>query len=355
MNVPRYPGSSFPGANFDGGDSIPASPEEALRFAESREHALLNVITDFVFFVRKNGVVLRLQVPNQGGAAMREENVVGKRIMELLPAQIGQQAQHYIEKTFRTGTPQVFFAQHRVAGHLHDFEARIAACGPDEAVALVRDVTERKLLQKEILEISNREQMRIGQDLHDGLGQHLTGVTFLLKALERKLAVRGVPEATEAAQISELVIQALSQTRNLARGLFPVDLESGGLLAGLRELASTVEELFKISCHVDCDGGIGINNRSVALHLFRLVQEAINNSVKHGKAKQVVIRFRATGDTLSLSVRDDGAGFARQGLNSKGLGLRIMNYRAQKVGAVLEIVSAEGGGTEVTCVMPKPA
>src|SRR5207237_4690804 len=173
----------------------------------------------------------------------------------------------------------------------------------------VRDVTAQKLTEQEILEISNREQVRIGQDLHDGLGQHLTGVTFLSKALEKKLAARSLPEAEEAAEIGRLVLQALSQTRNLARGIFPVELESNELAPAFRDLASNVEKLFNISCIVETDENAVIADRGVANHLFRLTQEAINNSAKHGKARRVIIGLKAVGEKTVLSIQDNGVGF----------------------------------------------
>ena len=116
-------------------------------------------------------------------------------------------------------------------------------------------------------------------------------------------------------------------------------------------MAATVSKLFSISCELECDEDLAITDRSVATHLFRLAQEAINNSVKHGKAKRVSIGFKAVENSLVLSIRDDGSGFVPQAAPTKGLGLRIMNYRAQKIGAAFDIRLAEGGGTIVTCTL----
>jgi len=195
--------------------------------------------------------------------------------------------------------------------------------------------------------------VRIGQDLHDGLGQHLTGVTFLSRALERKLAARELPESEDAAEIGRLVLQALSQTRNLARGIFPVELESRDLAPALRDLASTVEKLFKISCTVESAEGLVIVDRDVVNQLFRLAQEAVNNSVKHGKARRVQISLQSLGDKTVLTIRDDGVGFRREATAPKGLGLRIMGYRAQRIGARFDIQRGERGGTIVTCAVPE--
>jgi signal transduction histidine kinase len=217
------------------------------------------------------------------------------------------------------------------------------------------DVTDRKLLEREILEISNREQMRIGQDLHDGLGQHLTGITFLARALENKLAARALPEASEAAEICQLVLQALTQTRNLARGLFPVELESAGLVAGLNDLAATVSKLFNITCRVELADPVEVTERNLAHHVFRIAQEAINNAVRHGKAQEIVIRLTQMDDVTLLSIVDNGTGFDPDVNPQHGLGLRIMNYRAQKIGAQLTITSAHPKGTLVTCTFPNQA
>jgi len=328
----------------------PESPQGSLQKIEIKIRALLSSVADLVFFIKKDGVITEVHLPK--GAPLAVDNFLGKRVMELLPIQIGQQAMHYLEKALRTGQTQVFGSPYVIGDQMRDFEARITPSGPAEAVAVVREVTARKLSEKEILEISNREQVRIGQDLHDGLGQHLTGVTFLTRALENKLAARSLPEAAEAAEIGRLVLQALSQTRNLARGLFPVELESNDLAPALRELAATVEKLFNISCTIEGDSDVAISNRTVVNHLFRLAQEAINNSVKHGKAKRVVIGLHTVADKAVLTIRDNGVGLTTGPAQSKGLGLRIMNYRAQRIGAVFEIRPAQGAGTVVTCSFP---
>src|ERR1043166_1393718 len=320
---------------------------------ELRHKALLSSLSDLVFVLRKDGVVLDCHFPKDAAPALSVEMLMGKRLMELLPIQIAQQTMHYLEKAVRTGQTQAFLCPFPVANKTRDFEARISRSAPGEAVAVVRDVTARKLAEQEILEITNREQVRIGQDLHDGLGQHLTGVTFLSRALERKLAARELPESEDAAEIGRLVLQALSQTRNLARGIFPVELESRDLAPALRDLASTVEKLFKISCTVESAEGLVIVDRDVVNQLFRLAQEAVNNSVKHGKARRVQISLQILGDKTVLTIRDDGVGFRREATAPKGLGLRIMGYRAQRVGARFDIQRGERGGTIVTCALPE--
>jgi signal transduction histidine kinase len=322
---------------------------EALQRSEEFNHALLCTVSDLIFELRKDGLILGFHAPKDNEFALTAEVVVGRRVMELLTTSIGQLAMHYLEKAFRTGLAQKFCCQYLLPGKLRYFETRIALRGTGTAVAVVRDVTDRETLEKEVVESSSRLQMRIGQDIHDGLGQHLTGITFLSRALEKKLASKNLVEAADAAEISKLVIEALSQTRSLARGLFPVEVESTRLGQSFRELAATAEQLFHISCSVECDSNLVVNNRNASTHLFRLAQEAINNAVKHGKAHRVSILLGSAGDRAVLRISDDGVGFPPEGARRTGLGLRIMMYRAQKVGGTLEIQPGQHGGTVVSC------
>lgn len=326
-----------------------AHVREALQRSEEFNHALLSTLSDLIFELRKDGLILGLHAARDNEFALTPEVVVGHRVMDLLTTHIGQLVMHYLEKAFRTGEPQMFCCQYLLPGKLRYFETRIALRGSGTALAVVRDVTDREVLDKEVVESSHRVQTRIGQDIHDGLGQHLTGITFLSRALEKKLAANGLPEAADAAEISKLVIEALAQTRNLARGLFPVEVESTRLCQSFRELAQTAEQLFHISCTVECDSNLLVSNPNASTHLFRLAQEAINNAVKHGKAHRVSILLGTAGDRAVLRIIDDGVGFPAEGARRNGLGLRIMTYRAQKVGGVLEIHPGQHGGTVVSC------
>jgi len=317
---------------------------------EMRNRAFLTTLSDPAFFLRKDGVVIEAYLPPHSEFTLSPRALVGRSIRDLLPAQIGQQAMHYIEKACRTKEPQTFTSQYVFPNRTREFQARVTLCGPNELLAVVRDVSEQRLLERDVLEITNREQVRIGQDLHDGLGQHLTGITFLTRALEHRLRAVSLPEAEEAAEIGRLVLQALSQTRNLARGLFPVELEASGLSAALRELGTTVQGMFPVACKVTCDEQLEITDRGVQTHLFRLAQEAVNNSVKHGKAKHVEISLQKEGDKCVLSVSDDGVGFPEHTeVKLKGLGVRIMNFRAQKIGGELLVESRIPTGTIVKC------
>jgi PAS domain S-box-containing protein len=224
--------------------------------------------------------------------------------------------------------------------------------GPEYIIATGIDITERKRLEKSILEVSSREQRRIGQDLHDGLGQHLTGVAFLAKAQEQNLAAKGLPEAADAAKIVKLVNQAIYKTSELARGLNPVLSEPNGLLMALQQLADEMEDVFHVQCQFETFGHVPIPDENLATHLFRIGQEAANNAVKHGKPQTIHIVLSARGRMGSLEISDDGRGLPVNVKNLGGMGLQIMNYRANMIGGTLYVRRLSSGGTRVTCNFP---
>ena len=214
------------------------------------------------------------------------------------------------------------------------------------------DITERKGLEEAILEISAREQRRIAQDLHDGLGQHLTGIAFMSKVLEEKLSDKSLPEAVEAAQIVKMVNQAIDNTRQLARGLHPVAAEPLGLMSALKKWASEVEGLFHIGCSFQYEKPLPILDVNLATHLYRIAQEAVNNAIRHGKSRNIVIGLSGKNGTGTLTIQDDGDGFPEKQADQSGVGLSIMNYRADMVGGSLKVQPNEGCGVTVTCMFP---
>lgn len=210
---------------------------------------------------------------------------------------------------------------------------------------------ERQRLEREILHISDRERARIGQDLHDGLGQHLAGIEMLSEVLARKLAARRRPEAATATEIARLVREAIGQTRQLARGLSPVHLEAEGLMTALAELATHTEKRCGLRCVFECEAPVLLPNHAAATHLFRIAQEAVTNALKHARSKRLVLALRQTPAETTLCIRDFGVGLPEPPPTA-GLGLRLMQYRAGLIGARLQVRSEPDGGTSVTCVLP---
>jgi len=224
------------------------------------------------------------------------------------------------------------------------------------ASKLARDITARKQLERELLEISDREQRRIGHDLHDGLCQHLAGIEMMAQVLGKRLEAKNKDAATRAENISRLVRDAIVQTRALSRGLSPVMLEVEGLASALHEHALNMERIFGVHCTFDYDSPVPVPVPAMATHLFRLAQEAVSNAIKHGKATAISIHLKADPGWIYLGISDNGSGFdltAPAGAN--GMGLRIMKYRAGMIGGTLTIESNPQGGMIVMCTAPNPA
>ncbi len=219
--------------------------------------------------------------------------------------------------------------------------------------ALEAQIAEKRELEENILEISDREQARIGQDLHDGLCQQLVSAAFSANMLKEIVAEDFAPAVRDTNRIADMIDDAITQARNLARGLYPVRLETEGLEMALRELAPTVGRRFELACVVDCPSPVPVGKPSVAIHLYRIAQEAAINAAKHAKAKRITISLRSDGDRISLGVEDDGVGFGKEASNPAGMGLSIMEYRARMIGADFRIGAGKNGGIRVGCEIPE--
>ena len=218
-----------------------------------------------------------------------------------------------------------------------------------------RDVTERRRLEKEILNAGERERQIVGQELHDDLCQQLSGIACLARVLQQRLTAHSADEAADAAHILELVGRANSCARNLSRGLQPVTLAADGLVSALQDLCSHAEAVFKVPCQLCPDAGpLSFGDPAVPTHLYRIAQEAISNSVKHARANTISVDLVAAGDRLILSVEDDGVGIPATP-SRDGLGLHTMRHRASMIGASLSIERGTDGGTTVTCSVRRPA
>lgn len=235
------------------------------------------------------------------------------------------------------------------AGHSIAWSSMFLPNGP-YLVATGVDITERNRLEKTILEISAREQQRIGQDLHDDLGQRLTGIALLCKAQEQKLIEKSLPEAAGAEKILGMVNEAISTTRELARRLAP--WASQALVPALEQWAIEVEDRFRVSCRLHCSEAVRVLDESLSRHVYHIAQEAVHNAIKHGGAKHIEIGLTGSNGSCVLTIRDDGSGLPQVPENHSGLGLRIMRYRAKMIRGSLKVQTAANGGAVVTCRFP---
>lgn len=232
---------------------------------------------------------------------------------------------------------------------IHDeLEARVR----QRTEALAEEMRERARLEKEILEISEREQRRIGHDLHDSLCQHWAATAMAGQVLCQKLAEKSLPETDDAKEIVRLAEDGVTLTRNLAHGISPAEMESEGLVTALRQLAGNISKMFNVACAFDCDTPPEISDAAVATHLYRIAQEAVNNAIRHGKPRQIIISLSQRKEFAELTIEDDGNGLPDDWQKHRGLGTRIMAHRAAMIGGIFSIEPNPTGGTFAKCSVP---
>jgi PAS domain S-box-containing protein len=216
-------------------------------------------------------------------------------------------------------------------------------------------LTERRRLEHELLEITDKERRRIGLDLHDDLGQKLTGIALMAKGLQTKLTRDGSESAAEAARIHSLIQETMNQTRELSHDLVTLDLHEKDLASAMERMVAHTKRSFNIGCRFRCEtAAVPVLDANAVSQLYKIAQEAVTNAIKHAKARNVEIRLSNDEHQLRLAIRNDGSLFPSVVKASGGLGLRIMNYRAHLIGAALEVSPGEREGAVVTCFLPVP-
>jgi signal transduction histidine kinase len=218
----------------------------------------------------------------------------------------------------------------------------------ERTAVLSSELAERKRLENEILVISEREQRRIGSDIHDSLCQHLTGTALAEQFLAEKLSARGAPELEDADRVTGLIEEAISMARGLATGLSPIDTDGEGLLSALTDLAAHFSIQFKVACVFSYDEPVHILDPAVATHIYRIAQEAAHNAIRHGKARNISISLLRAGGLVALTVQDDGSGLSPALPPTQGMGLRNMKYRASMIGGNLTLEPGAKGAI-LTC------
>jgi two-component system CheB/CheR fusion protein len=283
--------------------------------------------------------------------------LIGATVKRLMPPEQNLAHDGYMKNYLQTGVPKIIgrgrqltamrkdgsrFPIYLSIGDINTRHARLFA-------AVIVDISEQQQLQREILEIPVSEQRRIGQELHDGLGQQLTGLGLLATSLLNKASK---PEHELAAKLAGGLQEAISQVRALSRGLMPVDVDAEGLMNSIEHLVEEIRSHSDMSISLAINSRVHISDNSSALHLYRIVQEALNNAIKHARASQIQVSVGIEGTRGCLIIRDDGAGFRQSSESLSGLGLRIMQQRCGLIDAEITIESSPGEGTEIKCHFP---
>jgi PAS domain S-box-containing protein len=339
---------------------------QALRDGEARMRAIFDTAVDAILTIDHRGIVDSINPAGCRLFGYAPDEVLGRNVKILMPQPYRDEHDAYMAAYLRTGVKRIIGIGREVVGQRKDgttFPLDLAVSefvvnGRRMFAGLIRDLTERRRLERQILDAGAEEQRRIGHDLHDGLCQQLTGLSFALEVLGQKLEKRAAPETPGIRKVSDLVDQAITQARTLAHGLQPVTLEATGLVVALRELAAKAESMFHVTCLFVGEPGVLVHDNTVATPVYRIAQEAISNAVRHGKARTIVIDLGAAGRELRLTVTDDGIGLAAATAanaaagRAKGIGLENMDYRARAIGGTRSVRPGDRGGTVVTCTVP---
>jgi PAS domain S-box-containing protein len=322
---------------------------------KERYEDLVENANDVVFTHEIDGRITSINRAGEKLLQRQREEIVSRNLAELVVAEQRNGVEQWLAQVAKGGEPpSAEWDFLNTTGHRIRLEinSRVLESGGKrvEVESIARDVTERKRLEREILEISTREQRRIGHDLHDGVCQHLAGIAYRTDILADQLEEKGVVESKEVERISRFINEVITQTRGVARGLSPARLAEEGLEAALEELAANASNLFKIQCRFTCEEPLPPIDDGVLLHLYYIAQEAVSNAAKHGNPSNVNISLARDGDRFVLTVQDDGVGFQLPATGSAGMGIRIMRYRARFIGASLDLKTQPGRGTQVSCV-----
>jgi PAS domain S-box-containing protein len=327
--------------------------EQTLQEERNVVSAILDTVGALVVVLGPEGQIIRANRASEAISGYPSEAMRGQYFWDLFIApEDGARAKEILDarRDFESSLVTADAGQRRIAWSSTVLPGTTAAATCVIVTGI--DVTERKRMEQAILKVSASVQRAIAQDLHDGLGQHLTGIAFMSKVLEQKLAEGGMPEAAAAAKIVTLVNEAIYKTRELARGLLPVVSEADGLLSALKQWAAEVEDLFHVPCNILCVEPVDIADLGVATHLYHIAQEAVNNALRHAKPTRLLVSLTRVNGVGSLTIEDNGDGLPSESSRHAGLGLQIMRYRADMIGGSLEVHRGEPAGTVVRCRFP---
>lgn len=333
--------------------------EQKLRESEARARSILRTTVDAIITINDHASIRTFNRAAEKLFQYKASEVIGKNVKILMPQPYRREHDDYIENYHQTGKRKIIGIGRDVTGKRKDGSTFPMYLAVSEVnvnnqrlyTGIIRNVTEQRRLEQEVLRISEHERHRIGQDLHDGLGQMLTGISMINKNIAASLKKEKHPLAPEVDELTTLLKEADEYARGLSRGLIPVEFESEGLNAALERLVNNAGKLLNIKCELHSSDNFQFEDTTSMTHLYRIVQEAISNAVKHGNATRAVVTIDGNPERLLIKIEDNGTGFPENWDKHKGLGVRIMQFRARLIGANLEIDTSSLGGAAIICVI----
>lgn len=346
--------------------------EAQVRRNEELLQAILNAANDAIITIDERGLIQTANHATERLFGFPLSELMGKNINVLMPQPYRMEHDGYIDRYRRTGEARIIGLGREVTGQRKNGETFPMNLSVGEAkleghrlfTGIVHDLTARRRLERQIIDVAASEQRRIGNDLHDGICQDLIGIAFGIDGLAQHASSREQVAAAE--RLAAAVREVAGQARQLSHGLNPVNLAGGGVIAALQGLAAKVSESFHVNCRFHNDGESDVTDDSTATNLYRIAQEAVGNSIRHGKATEVEIELARRDGGITLTVSDNGKGIAKsvaesqkKGLvvsgqspqNSGGIGLQTMQYRAHVMGGSLSIEPLARRGTRVVCTV----
>jgi two-component system, LuxR family, sensor kinase FixL len=337
------------------------APRPGSRDAALQLSAILDTAVEGIITIDEHGLILSMNRAAETLFGWTAEEAVGRNVSLLMPAPYRDAHDGYISRYRRTGEAKIIGIGREVSGLRRDgtvFPMDLAISevklpGRRLFTGFIRDLTERRRLEAQVLEISEQERRRMGRELHDGICQQLAGLTLVSQSLEERLRREKHPIAERLKRCREEILSIVNETRRLARGLCPMLLESEGLVAALEALADGADLPGRHRCRFVCRRKVDIEDPTAATHLFRIAQEAVNNAVRHSGARSINIALDHDGHTVQLKIRDNGVG-TDPSHPGDGMGLNLMRYRARMMGGSVLLEPTAGGGTTVVCSVPLP-
>jgi two-component system CheB/CheR fusion protein len=333
--------------------------EEALRDREDRLQCILNTAMDAIITIDHRGLIQSVNTAAERMFGYTAAELIGQNVTTLMPSPHREAHPGYLARYLETGEQHIIGLSREVEGRRKDgsvFPTDLAVSEIKHLklfTGIHRDLTQRKQLEREVVEVASLQQRRIGQDLHDSVAQELTALNLLAKDLAETLRSDPAKASPLVEQMARGLQRSQHELRAVLRGLLPVAVDSAGLMAALADLADRTGQEGKVSCTFDCPEPLSVADNLTATHLYLIAQEAVHNAIKHAQARMIRIVLRKADGSLVLSVQDDGRGMPDQPAGIRGLGLRIVRNRATIIGATLTIKPAEPTGTVVTCTLTR--